>query len=431
MVVIIPEGIYKMNEKRKIVKENVMNYRRSRKKEKGKILDELEEVIGYSRKYLIKLLNLEGKKVRVKEGVYVKGDLLKSGVHERGRKRKYPEELRKYLKKIWKLSGQVSSKHLKVFIEENKEWIFEGEEFEEMREEEKELICEMSSSTIERMLKEYKKRERGMFRYKRRKSLKNHIKKQIEVESFYERAVEKVGYMEIDLVQHSGSRGRGEFFYTLTAVDVMSDWTSLRVLKNKARIWTYEALREIFESVPYDVYHIHTDNGSEFINAHILSYTREMGMKQTRSRAYRKNDNALVEVKNWSMVRAYVGWRRYDTEEEYEILSRLMRLIEIKHNYFIPTMKVVKVKEEEENERDKKRKRVYDVKTPYRRLLETPDVSEEKKKELKEKKKNLSLYQLNREIKSLLQKLNKAWIKKQRKGKRYGGIDISLVGGGE
>jgi len=423
MVVKIPKGVYKMTEKRKIVKENFRMYWRSSKKKKGQILDELTVITGYNRKYLITLFK-KGKKVLwdKRKRVRYEADLVRNNLSWRGRKRIYPLKLKPYLVKIWKAASSVSSKHLKSFIEENREWIFRNEVFDELTEEEKGKICKMSSSTIERMLREEKKNITSIFKYKPKGAVSSHIKKQVEIESFYERKVEKVGYMEIDLVHHCGNSLKGEFFYTLTAVEVKSGWTSLRLLKNKAAIWTYKALSGIFSSIPYVPYHIHSDNGSEFINAHIISFIKENKMRQTRSRAYRKNDNALVEVKNWIMVRAYTGYRRYNTQREYEILSELLSLVELKHNLFIPTMKIV----EKRYEGGRMRK-IYETKTPFKRLLESEEVDDEKKEELRKLKDSIDLYELNKKIAKCLRELDNAYNNKGLSVKNFE-LDISLDG---
>jgi len=407
MVSTLPEGVFNMKQKRRIVKENAARYKRMRKKEKGEMLTELEEITEYDRKYIITLINLENKIIYQKGGVRVKVDISKTFERKRGRKKKYGKELIPHLKMIWGLSGFISSVHLKSFIDENWEWIMDSEYFANVSEEEKGLIREMSSSTIERLLKEEKKKQKILSKYKSRKGRRNHIKKQIKIESFYDRKVERVGYMEIDLVSHSGNSGKGEFFYTLTSVDVKTDWTSLRLLRNKARVWTHRALSDIFQKIPYVPYHIHSDNGSEFINDHIISFIRENGLTQTRSRAYRKNDNALVEAKNWTMVRTYTGYRRYNTEEEFEILSELLHIVELKHNLFVPTMKVKR-----REEREGKMRKVYETKTPFKRLLEAPEVDKNKKTELIMLKKSVNLYELNERMKKLLKKLDKAYSKK-------------------
>jgi len=423
MTVTYPQEVNNMKQKRKILQNNVELYHNSSKRRKSRMLEELEQITGYNRKYLIYLLNIAKKRIWLKKGMRAKVDLTKLEVNKRGRKKIYGGYLKKYLIQIWYLSELISSKHLYGFIHENEEWIFGEGRLKDVTERERELLLRMSASTIERMLKEEKKRQRSVFKYRSRRSVNNHIKRQVGVESFYTRRVDKIGYLEVDTVHHSGSSGKGEFFYTLTVVDVKSDWTSLRLLRNKARIWTYQALEGIFSSLPFVPYHLHSDNGSEFINAHIISFIRENGLKQTRSRSYRKNDNALVELKNWTMVRGYLGYRRYNTEEEYEIIEKLLGFIELLHNFFIPTMK--KRVEEEENEKGKTKRIVYETKSPYRRLIESDEISDEKKRELKKMKKSVSLYRLRREISMCLKRLDEAYSKKHR---QYNSskLDISL-----
>lgn len=111
--------------------------------------------------------------------------------------------------------------------------------------------------------------------------------------------------------------------YTLTSTEVSTGWTELRVIRNKAMVWPKAALEDIINKMPVLVRKIHSDNGSEFINAHVQRFCSERGIEFTSSRPYRKNDAPYVESKNWSLVRAYVvGRRRYKTEEGKEEGSR-------------------------------------------------------------------------------------------------------------
>jgi len=154
----------------------------------------------------------------------------------------------------------------------------------------------------------------------------SNLKRSIKVESWFDRPKEP-GCIEIDLVHHSGATGKGEFIYTLTATEISTGWTELRPIKNKAMIWTRQALEEICKAMPIPIKKLHSDNGSEFINAHVQRFCKEAKIEFSRSRPYRKNDAPYVESKNWSMVRVYTGWRRYDTEEELKILQRLLTFI--------------------------------------------------------------------------------------------------------
>jgi len=130
-------------------------------------------------------------------------------------------------------------------------------------------------------------------------------------------------------------------------------------------------------------------------------------MKYTRSREYHKNDSPYVASRQWTMVRSYVGYRRYDTDKEHAILDQLDRLISLKHNYFMPMMKIIK----KERVGGKVRKK-YDIDTPFNRVLDSPDVSEEKKKRARLYKDSLSYLKIDDEINKFQKKLDEVYRKK-------------------
>ncbi|MEO0109854.1 MAG: transposase family protein, partial [candidate division WOR-3 bacterium] len=273
--------------------------------------------------------------------------------------------------------------------------------------ESKEKLLKISPATCDRLLRRVKEKARLKRRYKPHPHA-SIIKKQIPVESYFDKPKESpIGYTEIDLVHHGGVSSKGTFCYTLTETEINTGWTELRALKNKAQIWTLQALRDIDQTVPFKIHTRHVDNGSEFINAFVLGYTKEQGIKYTRSRDYHKNDAPYVESRHWTMVRSYVGYRRYDTEEEYEILDRLLRTISLLHNYFLPTMKLVK----RERIGGKVYKK-YEVDTPFNRVLKAKEVEEEKKQEIIKRKSSLSYLEMFNEITQLLKRLDEAYHKK-------------------
>ena len=321
MVSIIPKGVYTMKGRMSIVLENSSNYRKASKKQKSIILDELTKILHMNRKYLAYLLRNAGRTIYSDRKIRFIADPNLSQTSKRGRKKFYTEELKKSLVELWRISGYVSSKHLVAFIRCNQDKL--SSFFERLKPEVKDPLLKISASTVDRLLKPIRDHMKLKGRYKSNPYSSN-LKKSIKVESWFDKP--KIpGYVEIDLVHHSGASGKGDFLYTLTATEIDTGWTELRVLENKAMIWTKEALKDIIKSMPIEVKIIHSDNGSEFINAHIQKICREEDIDFTRSRPYRKNDAPYVESKNWSLVRAYTGWRRYDTEEEQETLSKLPR----------------------------------------------------------------------------------------------------------
>ena len=409
MVIKIPEGIYTMKNKKAIISINAPLYRRSRKKKKIEILNELVNVLQLNRKYVSFLLRNSGKKI-YRGNTTIVADPKSSLIHKRGRKKVYTEDVIKPLVEIWKLSGYLSSVHLIAFIDANKEDIVKHKSFSNITPSIKENLFKLSHATIDRILKPYRERFKIKKNYRSRSYI-SHIKKSVPIEAFYDKpkSNETFGYLEMDLVFHSGGDYKGEFNYTLTVTDIFSGWTQLRAIKNKARIWTKEALSDILSTLPFKAKYLHNDNGSEFLNSHIEDFVKSYPLIWTRSRPFKKNDSPYIESKNWSYVRAYTGYRRYDTEEEFKILKELNILISIKHNFFIPTMKI------ESKVRDDKSKKVhktYSTKTPYQRLIESDYLSEEEKEKLREKRESFDYFEICEKIKKLLIKLDKAYQKK-------------------
>jgi len=405
MVSIIPKGVYTMKGRMSIISQNSSNYRKASKKKKSIILDELTQILHMNRKYLAYLLRNSGKTIYANGRVRVIADPNLSQTSKRGRKKIYTKELTKSLVELWRISGYVSSKHLVAFISCNQDKL--SSFFEKLKPEVKEKLLEISASTIDRLLKPIRDQMKLQGRYKSNPYSSN-LKKSIKVESWFDKP-KILGYVEVDLVHHSGASGKGDFLYTLTATEIDTGWTELRVLKNKAMIWTKEALKDIIKSMPMEVKIMHSDNGSEFINAHIQKVCKEESIEFTRSRPYRKNDAPYVESKNWSLVRAYTGWRRYDTEEEQETLSKLLRLVSLRYNLFMPTMKLI----QRERIGGKIKKR-YDIDTPFNRVMQIETIPEEDKYRLSELRESIDLIELSLEIERLAEELDYVYQKKVR-----------------
>jgi len=216
--------------------------------------------------------------------------------------------------------------------------------------------------------------------------------------------------MEVDLVSHGGGDERGDFCQTLSATDVSSAWTETEAVRNKAQVHVFEGLTKIRDRLPFALLGLDSDNGSEFINAHLVAYCEQEQITFTRSRPYRKNDNCFVEQKNYTVVRKTVGYMRHDTTKELEILNRLYSYLRLYTNYFLPSMKL----SQKTRIGSKVVKRYQEPKTPYQRLLESPSVDRRIKRRLRAEYEQLNPAQLRREIMWLQQMLLKAVRNKQR-----------------
>jgi hypothetical protein len=257
----------------------------------------------------------------------------------------------------------------------------------------------ISAATIDRMLR----REKKMLRLKGRSHTKpsSLLKQQIPVRTFDGWDEGRPGMAEIDLVGHEGGVSRGEFAFTLNLTDVCTGWTEPRAMKNKAQKWTVQALDEIKAVLPFELCGVHSDNGSEFLNAHLVRYCDRCNIVFTRSRPYRKNDNCFVEQKNNDVVRRYVGYQRYEGEQQVALLNELYGLVRLFVNYFQPSAKLIHKSRE-----GSKVRKVYDEpQTPCARVLSSEHVPEAAKQRLRQEFESLNPAQLQREIRALQMRL--------------------------
>ena len=407
MVSKFPKLLYSMGQRYAIIKENARRYQKARKKIKIEILNELTNILRLNRDYIAYLLRNIAKKIYLKDkGVVFVGDF-RAKLSQRGRKKIYTDEIGKMLLKIWVMSGFISSKHLEAFIRLN--WdIIDSHLKEELDREKKKKLKNISAATIDRLLKKY--REEWAFKKKKRGNpFSSNLKRSIRIESWFDRE-KSIGEVEIDLVHHCGENPDGQFIYILTATEITTGWTELVPLRNKAMLWTMNALKQIKENFPINIRKIHSDNGSEFINSYLLKFCRENGIEFTRSRPYRKNDAPYVESKNWTMVRQYTGWRRYDTDEEYQILKRLTKLISLRHNLFLPQMKII-----EKHRIGGKIKKKYQIEIPVNRVLKIEYLDKKKKENLINLRNKIDIVKLTKAIIYLKEKLEKVYQEKRKR----------------
>jgi hypothetical protein len=404
-----------MDERKNIYKRFATEYQKASKKEKSKILDDFVRFSGLNRNYSATLLRTNGKTLYIRPKIKVKADITKDGKHKRGRKRIYDEELIPILIKVWEYSSCACGKRLVVSKEDFIMSLLEQGKIY-LSSEQLKKIMSMSASTIDRLLSKEKKK----YRFKNRGKTKpgTLLKHQIPIKTFSEWDNTQVGFLQADLVSHDGSIGKGEFFYSLNLTDVKTGWNETLILKNKARVWVVKGIDKVIKSLPFKVLGIDSDNGSEFINSHLLSYCEDNKITFTRNRPYKKDDNCYVEEKNYSIVRRFVGYYRYDTEEEFNILEELYSYLRLYTNHFLPVMKL-----QEKTKIGSKIKKKYDVpKTPYKRVLEyyinNINITEEEKtfmEKLIEEHKRIDPCMLKDKITECQRKLIKLCREKQRR----------------
>ena len=395
-----------MKEKQAVTKQLALTYKRTGKKEKGKILDTVIELAGYNRSYASRVLRERAKPRVLGKGrrgkvqiTLVEDERTKRKKKQRRRPRKYDKEVVVALRKVWVICDCICGKRLGPYLPEIVPVLERLDELKIADEVRKKLI-EVSPATIDRLLAPVRKR----YQLKARSNTKpgTLLKHQIPIRTFSEWDEKRPGFVEIDLVSHGGGNPSGDFAQTLDMTDICTAWTETEAVKNKAQVWVFAGIEKAKERFPFKILGIDSDNGSEFINGHLLWYCRENKITFTRSRPYRKNDNCFVEQKSYSVVRRAVGYRRYDTEEELEVLNELYDHLRLYTNFFQPVMKLI-----EKTRIGSRVKKKYDrARTPLQRVLESNFVPKQAKEALRQEYAKLNPVKLKREIIRLQERLD-------------------------
>jgi hypothetical protein len=329
-------------------------YLKAGKGEKGRILDEFCKTTGHHRKSAVRLLRHPPAKARPIEV---------DGGKRRGRPKKYGFEVVSALRQVWEVSDHLCSKRFAPFVSELVRALESHGEIV-LSEEARCQLLAMSASTMDRVLKPY--RVKGGLRrpYTTRRS-PGELKALIPIRTFGEWAGVKPGSVQADLVAHCGESTEGFYLNTLVLVDVATSWCELEVIWGKGKERVGGGVHRARQRLPFRVEEIHTDNGSEFINDLLYPYTKDQLIRFTRGRAYRKNDQAYVEQKNWSVPRRLIGYDRYSSKAAYAQMAKVYSLVRLYVNFFQPVSKLI----EKTRDGAKVKKKYDEARTPYQRLL--------------------------------------------------------------
>lgn len=365
--------------------ELTARYKESSKSEKILMLDEFTKTTGYTRKHAIHLLR----------GRYRH----KVGIIKRPRGKTYTELDAAILAKICELFDWIASKRLQPQIGVGIAELQKAGELLFLPNTQKKKLIGISAATIDRLLVTYHKRPTNKGRsYTKPGTL---LKSQIPIRVFSEWNENKVGFFEMDLVGHEGGNAQGTFAFTLNMTDVKTGWSEQVAIPNKGQHAVFAAIKTIRARILFSFLGVDSDSGSEFINDILYRYCIQEKITFTRGRPGKKNDNPFVEQKNDSIVRHWVGYKRYETEEQVQLLNDLYALLRVYTNFFLPVMKLTG-----KTRIGSKIKKSYDSpKTPYQRILEAEDVSENIKEKLKEQYKILNLVLLKKQLDILTKKL--------------------------
>ncbi len=339
-------------------------YKAGTRKQKKLILDEFCAACGYHRKHAIRLL----KKFR---------RFSKPKQKKRGRLPVYQtEDILTPLKRIWLAANLPCSKRLKAVLPL---WLpGYAQQYGALTEEAIKALLVISSSSIDRLLKplRVKYKGRGKSTTKPGTLLRKHIP--VKTNQWDET---RPGFLEADTVAHCGTSMAGMFTFTIDCVDIATGWTEQRAVWGKGETAVLAQIKDIEVSLPFPLQGFDSDNGSEFLNHHLLKYLsdRKQPVQFTRSRAYHKDDNAPIEQKNWTHVRQWLGYHRFDNPEVVLQLNKLYKSEwRLFHNFFCPSVKLI----EKQRIASKTIKRYDKPKTPYQRIMESQQITADIKKEL-------------------------------------------------
>ena len=375
--------------KREYLAAIVKRYRTASRSIKTIILNEFCSTCGYHRKHALRLIRTFRRFTNKTQT-------------KRGRRPVYdPELLRIPLTRIWKAANLPCSKRLKAIIAL---WL-PGyiKTYGPIPEKTAVALLRISAPTIHRILKPVRVEHAGHGRSTTKPGtlLKRHIP--VKVNQWDE---SKPGFLEADTVAHCGSSTDGMFVNTIDCVDIATGWTEQRAVWGKNHQDVITQIKDIERCLPFPILGFDVDNGTEFLNHHLLRHLtdRKRPVQFTRSRAYHKDDNALVEQKKWSHVRQWIGYDRLDRPGFVALMNDLYtsewRLF---LNFFCPSVKLI----EKKRVASKTVKRYDKPKTPYQRILESPDISPETKKTLKEHMKDLNPFDLRRAMEEKLKAIFK------------------------
>lgn len=359
--------------KRELVQVLRPRYRSGTKIEKAKILDELVAVTGFHRKHAIRLLADQGQAATVSLPVPVRG------------RKVYDEAVREALVVLWEAADRICGKRLKAILKPLID-AMERHGHLALAPEVREQLLRVSASTIDRYLKPV----RAHSSRRRKPRAKKKPSRQVPVRTFGDWAESEPGRLEIDFVVHCGGAMSGSYVHSLVGTDVCSGWTESVPLLVREQSLVTGGLDVLAAQFPMAIIGINSDNDSAFINDTLITYCIERRIEFTRSRPYRKNDQAWVEQKNGSIIRRFVGHDRFSGPVAAQTLAQLYRTARLYVNYFQPSFKLV-----EKNLIGGKIIKRYDTpKTPCDRLLDHDSIDAAKKKRLRNERSRLDPVEL-------------------------------------
>ncbi|MET4608839.1 hypothetical protein ABIB90_008347 [Bradyrhizobium sp. JR4.1] len=370
-----------MGARREVLSTVTERYESAKRAEKGRILDALCATTGWHRKHAVRALR--------RSTTVGPGKMEAPGE----RKRRYGATIKDAMTALWEASDLVCGKRLKVMIPTLLPALEQHGRLQ-LGQADRDLVLGISAATIDRLLVDVKIAASGGRR--RRAGFYSAIRREVPIRTFNDWNNPVPGFCEVDMVAHGGTSVAGSFIQTLTMVDVATGWTECLPLPTREGSLVVEAINRAQSLFPWLLRGVDFDNDSAFMNDVVVPWCREQKLEVTRSRAYKKNDQAFVEQKNGAVVRRLMGYGRFDGVETARVMGRLYAAARLYVNFFQPSFKL----KEKRREGAKVIKRYHLPSTPFERALAHPNVAADVKKRLRDQYRSLDPVVLLAEIRA-------------------------------
>lgn len=395
-----------MSARKQYLEEVGKEYQRADETGRGRLLDEAQKRTGLNRKYLIRVLNHPpGQRPR----------------RRRRRRAAYGAAVVTALVEVWDIFEQPCGQRMVTVLRSELDRLRKLGELR-CRDAVADQLKQVSASTIDRLLGR-EKRIRQL-RRNRNPNVQRLIYQKVPVKVAADWDTREIGNVQVDFVAHCGRSTGGDYIHTISAVDIATNWWEGQAIAVRSQRATKEGLSQMQPRFPFRIRELHPDNDSALINDLLWDWTQEKRIRLSRSRPYKKNDNAWVEQKNWTHVRKVVGYRRFDATSELRLLNEIYGVLRLYKNFCLPTLRL----------KSKARvagriKRVYDTPcTPYERVMASRQVDSKTKLQLRSTYEGLNPAALFRRLTELREQLEAISAGKSERYEKpvYRGPDIRI-----